>query len=222
MNKITPPKQIEDRLRATPAIDGETWRRVGVDLAQRAEAEGLVDVAYERHESPLGSIVLAATHDGLVRVGLPIEGEDAVLDELARRISGRVLRAPRSEVTVARRQLEEYFERRRTEFDVTLDWQLTGGFRRQVLAATAKIPYGQTASYTDVATRAGSPRAVRAAGTALATNPLPIVIPCHRVLKSSGQLGSYRGGPQAKAQLVEFERGAASATPIQAVRSGIS
>jgi methylated-DNA-[protein]-cysteine S-methyltransferase len=209
MNKTTAPTQIEDRLRAAPAIDGETWRRVSVDLAQRAEAEGLVDVAYERHDSPLGSIVLAATHDGLVRIGLPIEGEDAVIDELARRISGRVLRAPRTAVTQARHQLEEYFERRRTGFEITLDWQLTGGFRRQVLAATAQIPYGQTASYTDIATRAGSPRAVRAAGTALATNPLPIIIPCHRVLKSSGQLGSYRGGPQAKAQLVELERGAA-------------
>jgi methylated-DNA-[protein]-cysteine S-methyltransferase len=209
MNKTTASTQIEDRLRAAPAIDGETWRRVSVDLAQRAEAEGLVDVAYERHDSPLGSIVLAATHDGLVRIGLPIEGQDAVIDELARRISGRVLRAPRTAVTQARHQLEEYFERRRTGFEITLDWQLTGGFRRQVLAATAQIPYGQTASYTDIATRAGSPRAVRAAGTALATNPLPIIIPCHRVLKSSGQLGSYRGGPQAKAQLVELERGAA-------------
>jgi methylated-DNA-[protein]-cysteine S-methyltransferase len=206
MNKTTAPTQIEDRLRAAPAIDGETWRRVSVDLAQRAEAEGLVDVAYERHDSPLGSIVLAATHDGLVRIGLPIEGEDAVIDELARRISGRVLRAPRTAVTQARHQLEEYFERRRTGFEITLDWQLTGGFRRQVLAATAQIPYGQTASYTDIATRAGSPRAVRAAGTALATNPLPIIIPCHRVLKSSGQLGAYRGGPEAKAQLIALEQ----------------
>lgn len=210
MNKTAPPtQQIEDRLRASPAIDAETWLRVSLDLAQRAEAEGLVDVAYERHDSPLGPIVVAATHDGLVRIGLPIEGENAVLDELARRISGRVLRAPRTAVIQARHQLDEYFERRRTQFDVTLDWQLTGGFRRQVLAAAAEIPYGQTASYTDVATRAGSPRAVRAAGTALATNPLPILIPCHRVLKRSGQLGAYRGGPEAKAQLVEFERGAA-------------
>lgn len=210
MNEITPPtQQIEDRLRAAPAVDAERWRRVSLELAQRAEAEGLIDVAYERHDSPLGSIVVAATHDGLVRIGLPIESEDAVIDELVHRISGRVLRASRSTVNQARHQLDEYFQRRRTEFDLTLDWQLTGGFRRQVLAATAEIPYGQTASYTDVATRAGSPRAVRAAGTALATNPLPIIIPCHRVLKSSGQLGAYRGGPQAKAQLVELERGTA-------------
>jgi methylated-DNA-[protein]-cysteine S-methyltransferase len=209
--KATTPhaQQIEDRLRATPSIDAETWRRVSLELAQRADAEGLVDVAYERHDSPLGSIVVAATHDGLVRIGLPSEGEGAVIDELAQRISGRVLRAPRSAVNQARQQLDEYFEQRRTQFDIALDWQLIGGFRRDVLTATAKIPYGQTVTYTEVATRAGSPRAVRAAGTALATNPLPIVVPCHRVIRSTGQLGSYRGGPAAKAQLVELERGEA-------------
>jgi methylated-DNA-[protein]-cysteine S-methyltransferase len=210
MNKrTTPTQQIEDRLRATPGVDRETWQRVSAKLTHRAEAEGLVDVAYQRHDSPLGSIIVAATHDGLVRIGLPIEGEDAVLYELAHRISGRVLHAPRTAVNQTRQQLDEYFQHRRTEFDVTLDWQLTGGFRRHVLAATAQIPYGQTASYTEVATRAGSPRAVRAAGTALATNPLPIVIPCHRVLKSSGQLGAYRGGPEAKAQLIALEQGPA-------------
>lgn len=213
MTETTPTQQIEDRLRAAPPIDAERWRRVSVGLAQRAEAEGLVDVAYERHDSPLGSIVVAATHDGLVRIGLPIEGEDAVIDELAHRISGRILRAPLRKVSQARQQLDEYFELRRTAFDVALDWQLTGGFRRQVLAATAQIPYGRTVTYTDVATRAGSPRAVRAAGTALATNPLPIIIPCHRVLKSGGQLGAYRGGPQAKAQLVELERGSEWVNP---------
>jgi methylated-DNA-[protein]-cysteine S-methyltransferase len=210
MNKrTTPTQQAEDRLRATPTVDRETWQRVSFQLTQRAEAEGLVDVAYQRHDSPLGSIIVAATQDGLVRIGLPIEGEDAVLDELAHRISGRVLRAPRTTVNQARQQLDEYFQHCRTEFDVTLDWQLTSGFRRHVLAATAQIPYGHTASYAEVATRAGSPRAVRAAGTALATNPLPIVIPCHRVLKSSGQLGAYRGGPEAKAQLVALEQGPA-------------
>jgi methylated-DNA-[protein]-cysteine S-methyltransferase len=210
MNKhTTPTKQTEDRLRAAPAVDRDTWQRVSLELTQRAEAEGLIDVAYERHDSPHGSIVVAATHDGLVRIGLPIEDEDAVLDELAHRISGRVLRAPRTAVNQTRQQLDEYFQRRRTEFHLILDWQLTSGFRRHVLAATAQIPYGHTASYTDVAALAGSPGAVRAAGTALATNPLPIVIPCHRVLKSSGQLGAYRGGPEAKAQLIALEQGEA-------------
>jgi methylated-DNA-[protein]-cysteine S-methyltransferase len=210
MNQTTPhTKQIEDRLKAALAIEVETRRRVSRRFAQRAEAARLVDVAYERHDSPLGSIVVAATHAGLVRIGLPIEGEEAVVDELGARISPRVVRVARSAVGRARRQLDEYFQRRRIEFDVTLDWRLTRGFRRQVLAATAEIPYGQTASYADVAARAGSPRAPRSAGTALATNPLPIIVPCHRVLQSSGALGAYRGGPEAKIHLLELERGAA-------------
>lgn len=202
-------RPIEERLRDAPAIDPQNWRRVTVTLAQRAETENLIDVAFERHDTPLGPIIVAATRQGLVRIGLPAEGEDAVLDELSRRISGRILQAPRPAVTQARGQLDEYFEQRRTRFDVALDWQLTGGFRREVLTATAEIPYGHTASYTDVATRAGSPRAVRAAGTALATNPLPIVVPCHRVLKRSGELGAYRGGPDAKATLIALEAGQA-------------
>jgi methylated-DNA-[protein]-cysteine S-methyltransferase len=143
-----------------------------------------------------------------VRVGLPAEDEDAVLDELARRVSVRVLHASRDALTHARRQLDEYFDGSRRTFDVALDWRLTRGFRREVLRATAQIPYGQTASYKQVATRAGSPGAVRAAGTALATNPLPIVVPCHRVLRSGGALGAYRGGPEAKAQLLTLERAA--------------
>lgn len=194
---------------ATPdpaPVEAEAWRRVTAALTRRAEAEGLIDVAFERHDSPLGPIVLAATDAGVVRVGLPSEDEDLVVEELARRISGRVLWAPRASLAEARRQLDEYFEQRRTEFEVALDWRLTAGFRRRVLAATAEIPYGHTASYTQVATQAGSPRAVRAAGTALAKNPLPILVPCHRVLRSSGALGAYRGGPDAKALLLSLER----------------
>ncbi|MGI8712704.1 MAG: methylated-DNA--[protein]-cysteine S-methyltransferase [Solirubrobacteraceae bacterium] len=193
-----PPARLSDR-------PGEL-EAGSLQLTRRAEAAGLIDVAFQRHDSPLGPILLAATHDGLVRVGLPAEGEDAVIDEWARRISGRVLHAPRTVVTQARHQLDEYFDHRRTRFDVALDWQLTGGFRRRVLSATVEIPYGQTASHTEIASRAGSPRAGRAAGTALATNPLPIVVPCHRVLKSSGPLGAYRGGAEAKAVLFELER----------------
>lgn len=203
------PPPIDERLRAAAAaktaLDPDAWRRVRAALAARAEAEGLVDVAVQRHDSPLGPILLAATHEGVVRIGLPAEEEDAVLDELARRISGRVLRAPRPAATAARRQLEEYFTHARTRFDVPLDWRLTAGFRRRVRSVTAEIPYGHTASYAQVAAQAGSPRAVRAAGTALATNPLPIVIPCHRVRRSSGELGAYRGGPDAKARLISLE-----------------
>lgn len=200
-------RPIETRLQDA-AIDTDTWQRVTAELVGRAEADGLIDVAFERHDSPLGPILIAATHAGIVRVGLPSEDEEGVLEELARRISGRVLRARRDELTAARGQLDEYFERRRTAFDVALDWQLTTGFRRQVLTATAAIPYGHTASYAQVAAEAGSPRAVRAAGTALATNPLPILVPCHRVLKSGGALGQYRGGAAAKAVLIKLEAGA--------------
>jgi methylated-DNA-[protein]-cysteine S-methyltransferase len=208
MNTLNPEdRATAERLREA-TIDSGSWRRATAELARRAEAHDMVDVACERHDSPLGSLLLAATRDGIVRVGLPDEDEDAVLEELAREISGRVLRAPRPAVTTARTQLDEYFARRRTDFDVELDWQLTRGFRRQVLIATAEIPYGRTASYAQVATVAGSPRAVRAAGTALATNPLPILVPCHRVLRSGGGLGQYRGGVAAKASLIELERGA--------------
>ncbi len=188
-----------------PTADAAAWRSVQEQLARRAQADGLLDVAVESHESPLGTLVVAATRDGVVRLGLPAEGEDGVLDELARRVSPRVLRGRRPATTAARRQLDEYFRGERTAFAVDLDWRLTGGFRRSVLAATARIPYGTTASYADVATAAGSPRAVRAAGTALATNPLPLLVPCHRVLRTGGQLGAYRGGTDAKAHLLGLE-----------------
>jgi methylated-DNA-[protein]-cysteine S-methyltransferase len=201
----TNPGSVEESLRGAANPTPAAWERIRRELVARAEAEGLVDVAFERHDSPLGPILIGATAAGLVRVGLPAEGEDAVLDELARRVSARVLRAPRDSVTRTRRQLDEYFEGRRRAFDVELDWRLTAGFRREVLRATARIPYGHTASYKQVATQAGRPAAVRAAGTALATNPLPIVVPCHRVLRSGGGLGAYRGGPQAKAQLLSLE-----------------
>ena len=196
---------VERHLRGAAQATSAAWERIRRDLATRADVEGLVDVAFERHDSPLGSILIGATREGLVRIGLPAEDEDAVLDELARRVSARVLRASRDSVTRARRQLDEYFEGRRRAFDVELDWRLTAGFRREVLRATALIPYGQTASYRQVATRAGSPAAARAAGTALATNPLPILVPCHRVLRSGGALGGYAGGLARKEELLHLE-----------------
>ncbi|MGI8410956.1 MAG: methylated-DNA--[protein]-cysteine S-methyltransferase [Solirubrobacteraceae bacterium] len=202
----SPPDPLETALRAPTPLEPGAWERLRAELARRAEADGLLDVAFERHDSPLGPILLGATDEGLVRVGLPTEDRDAVLDELARRISPRLLRASWATLRVARHQLEGYFNGTRRAFDVTLDWRLTRGFRREVLHATAQIPYGQTSSYRQVATRAGSPAAVRAAGTALALNPLPIIVPCHRVVRSDGQLGAYRGGAPAKAQLLEFER----------------
>ena len=199
------PDPLEESLRAGDSPGAAAWERIRNDLAHRADARGLIDVAVERHESPLGTMLLGATSEGLVRVGLPSQGEDALLAELAERVSPRLLFASRSAVTAARRQLDEYFERRRHRFEVDLDWRLTKGFRRDVLRVTAEIPYGRTASYTQVATQAGRPAAVRAAGTALATNPLPIVVPCHRVLRSGGEIGSYGGGPAAKVQLLRLE-----------------
>ena len=186
------------------------WERIRAALAARADAEGLLDVAFERHDTPLGALVVAATGDGIVRVGLPAEGEDAVLDDLARRVSLRVLHAPRAPIARARQELDEYFAGTRQAFDLPLDWRLTHGFRRDVLRATAAIPYGATASYRDVATRAGSPAAVRAAGTALATNPLPIVVPCHRVLRGDGNLGGYHWGLTRKRALIGWETGRVS------------
>lgn len=196
---------LERRLRTAVDSEDASLARARALLAQRAADEGLVDVAVERHDSPLGTIVLGATGAGLVRVGLPAEDEDAVLEELAARVSSRVLRAPHDALTRTRRQLDEYFRGRRHDFDVALDWRLTQGFRREVLRATARIPYGRTASYREVATAAGSPNAFRAAGSALATNPLPIVVPCHRVLPSGGGLGDYRGGSEMKARLLGLE-----------------
>ena len=201
------PEELARRLATPEKLDAETWERVRRSFAARASAEGLVDVAFERHASPLGPILLGATAHGLVRVGLPVEDEDDVLRELAEHVSARILRAPRDAVTRARRQLDEYFAGRRRRFEVPLDWQLARGFRRDVLRATARIPYGDTASYRQVAAAAGRPAAVRAAGGALAANPLPIVVPCHRVLPSCGGLGGYRGGAAAKARLLDLERG---------------
>jgi methylated-DNA-[protein]-cysteine S-methyltransferase len=186
-------------------VDPGDWERIRLRLHEAAEAEGLIDVAVERHDSPLGTLLIAASDTGLVRVGLPIEGEEEVLSELADKVAPRVLIGPRASVTEARRQLDEYFEHRRQGFEVDLDWRLSKGFRRDVLEATARIPYGQTGTYTSVATAAGSAKAVRAAGTALARNPVPIVVPCHRVLRSDGELGNYRGGAEAKAQLLDLE-----------------
>ncbi|MDX6554054.1 MAG: methylated-DNA-[protein]-cysteine S-methyltransferase [Miltoncostaeaceae bacterium] len=198
---------LEARLRGLAGPSDADWDRIRADLGARAAAEGLADVAVESHDSPLGPLLLGATGEGLVRVALPAEDADAVMEDLARRVSPRVLRAPRAAVADARRQLDEYFAGRRRAFDLPLDWRLTAGFRRDVLRATAGIPYGGTASYREVATRAGRPSAVRAAGTALARNPLPIVIPCHRVLRSDGAVGQYLGGAEMKVRLLELERG---------------
>lgn len=174
-------------------------------LAGAADAEGLLDVAYAVADSPVGSLLLAATPAGVVRVGFAGEGFDGVLRELAESVSPRLLEAP-ARLDGARRQLDEYFAGRRTAFELALDWRLAGGFRERVLHAIAAIPYGATGTYRSVATAAGSPNAVRAAGTACATNPIPIFVPCHRVVRSDGTMGRYGGGEAAKRRLLEHER----------------
>lgn len=173
-------------------------------FTDRADAEGLLDVAYTTVDSPFGPLLLAATPRGLVKVSFPQFGTEATLEELARKISPRVLEAP-ARLDEARRELDRYFEGRLTEFELPLDWQLTEGFRKRVQRAIAGIPYGRTRSYTEVARSAGNERAVRAAGTACGANPLPIVVPCHRVLRSGGALGGYGGGLPMKEALLKLE-----------------
>ncbi len=173
-------------------------------LTERAAAEGLLDVAYTTTDSPFGTLLLAATPRGLVRVGLPNQDSDALLRDLAKRVSPRVLET-RAPFEQARRELDLYFDGELTAFDLPLDWQLSGDFRRRVLRAIARIPYGQTRSYTQMATRAGNERAVRAAGTACGSNPLPLVVPCHRVLRTGGALGGYGGGLPMKEALLRLE-----------------
>jgi len=173
-------------------------------LAERADAEGLLDVAYATMESPFGKLLLAGTRRGLIRVGLPNQDCEGLLEELSERISPRVLEAP-ERLDEARRELELYFEGELSEFDLALDWRLSRDFRRRVLRAISLIPYGQTRTYTEVATSAGNGRAVRAAGSACGSNPIPIVVPCHRVLRTGGALGGYGGGLPMKQALLELE-----------------
>lgn len=173
----------------------------------RAEREGLVDVAYALVDSPVGTLLIAETRKGLVRVAF--DGnypQDKVLQELAEDVSPRVLESP-ARLDDARRELDEYFEGRRTEFELPLDWRLTRGFGRRVLRNTARIPYGRVSTYKTVAGEAGSPRGARAAGNALGANPIAIVVPCHRVLHSGGGLGGYGGGLDRKEFLLKLEGG---------------
>ena len=174
-------------------------------FAERAAAERLEDVAYATTDSPEGELLLAATPKGLVRIAyLDHSPAEAVLEQLARHVSPRVLRAP-ARLDQARRELDEYFAGERSRFELSLDRSLMGPFARKVLGRTARIPYGRVSTYAEVAAAAGSPRGSRAAGNALGSNPMPIVIPCHRVLRSGGGLGGYTGGIDRKARLLELE-----------------
>jgi len=176
-------------------------------LAARAEQEALLDVAYRIVDSPIGPLLVATSPVGLVRVAFQSEGHDAVLDQLAAQISPRIMtKSPRSDDVA--RQLDEYFAGRRHEFDLPLDLQLVSGFRRTVISHLPDIAYGSTASYKAVAAMAGNPTAVRAVGSACSHNPVPVVVPCHRVVRSDGSSGNYLGGGDAKAALIALESAA--------------
>jgi methylated-DNA-[protein]-cysteine S-methyltransferase len=190
-----------------PETDEAAQRRLHARLVNAAEAAGVLDVAYRTVDSPLGQLLLAATDRGLVRVAFAREGHEQVLEQLAARISPRVLRAP-GRLDAAAGELEEYFTGQRTAFDLRLDLQLATGFRRIVLTHLPDIAYGHTASYAALALAAGRPKAVRAVGTACATNPLPLVVPCHRVVRSDGTVGQYVGGVEAKRVLLTLEAAA--------------
>jgi methylated-DNA-[protein]-cysteine S-methyltransferase len=189
---------------ALPVRDDEAQRRLHARLVADAERDELLDIAYRTVTTPVGELLLAATPAGLVRVVYENVGHDAALAVLAETISPRVLRAPARLDPVAR-QLDEYFAGRRTRFDVPLDLRLATGFRRAVLDHLPDIGYGATASYAQIAAAAGSPKAVRAVGTACATNPVPVVVPCHRVVRSDGSAGGYVGGADAKQTLLTLE-----------------
>jgi methylated-DNA-[protein]-cysteine S-methyltransferase len=197
-------ENLAGKLVQTTSADVEHLHTLHGRLTAAAERAGVLDVAYRTIDSPVGTLLLAGTAQGLVRVAYESENHDQVLQHLADRISPRVLAAA-DRMDLAARELDEYFTGRRRVFDLPLDWRLANGFRRTVLRTLPDIGYGQTASDAAVATRAGNPKAVRAAATACATNPLPVVVPCHRVVRSDGAIGGYLGGVAAKRTLLALE-----------------
>jgi methylated-DNA-[protein]-cysteine S-methyltransferase len=194
---------LERRLQrpATPDVDPAA---VTARLAARADADGLLDVTWDTLDTPLGELAVFLTSRGVVRLSYGNEPMADTLDELASRVSPRILRSPRR-TDQARRELDAYFSGRLRHFTTPVDWSLTRGFTRGVLAATARVPYGETASYGEVAAEAGSPRAARAAGNALSANPIPIVVPCHRIIHGNGGIGGYTGGLERKRFLLRIE-----------------
>ena len=197
--------QMVAALRASEGDD--ELPRLRVELADAADRDGLLDVAYRTIDSPFGELLLAATEQGLVRVAFESEGHDLVLAGLAASVSPRILRSGRGTEEAAR-ELEEYFAGRRRDFDLQVDLQLVRGFRREVIEHLVEIPYGTTESYAQVARRSGNAAAVRAVGSACANNPLPVVLPCHRVVRSDGTIGQYLGGTATKVALLELEAAA--------------
>lgn len=208
MNENAPREELEQTLagEAATAMGSERFDldRLSERVRERARAEDLIDVSYAEVNSPFGKLLAVATVRGLVHLGYPNRDVDAQLESIAGRISPRILEAP-ADLEAVERQLDEYFGGGRTEFDLPIDWQLSHGFAREVLKQTALIPFGETRTYGEMAELVGRPRAFRAAGTALGSNSIPIVVPCHRVLRSGGALGGYGGGIEVKTSLLELE-----------------
>ena len=194
---------LEGALRHPPSTTLDT-ERLSETLVRRAEQAHLVDVAYAQVDSPIGDLTVFVTPLGLVRLAYPSESMADTFDELAALVSPRILRSPAATDGV-RRELDAYFDRRLQAFSTAIDWRLVRGFARGVLAATARVRWGAVTTYGDVASEAGSPRAARAAGNALAGNPIPIVVPCHRVVHADGGLGGYSGGLERKRFLLGLE-----------------
>lgn len=184
--------------------DTAALARLHTRLTEAADRDGALDIAYRTLDTPVGTLLLAATEVGLVRVAFAVEDHDAVLATLAQRISPRILHSP-ARLDDTARQLEQFFDRSRTTFDLAMDLRLAQGFRRTVVEHLRSITYGGRETYAEVAGAVGNPGAVRAVGTACARNPLPVVIPCHRVVRSDGTAGQYAGGGAAKLNLLEFE-----------------
>ncbi|HXJ62452.1 MAG TPA: methylated-DNA--[protein]-cysteine S-methyltransferase [Actinomycetota bacterium] len=195
---------IDAALRRLDQDAEDPSRQAAAAFADAARTAGLLDVAYATVDSPFGPLLLAATRRGLVRLAYPNEPVDDALQELAAEVSPRVLESPAA-LDDLRRQLDEYFDGGRSRFDTRIDWSLTKGFTTRVLRATARVPFGRVTTYREVAGKAGNDRAYRAAGNALGSNPIPIVVPCHRVLHSGGGLGGYTGGLDRKEFLLRLE-----------------
>lgn len=204
---MTTDDDLRHDLRQAHPADAGQLTALHARLADAAQADGLLDLAYRTLDSPVGRLLLVATEQGLVRVAFETEDHGVVLQSLADRVSPRILAAP-GRLDRTARELDEYFAGRRHAFDLALDWRLSAGFRNTVLHHLPEIGYGRTATYAAVAQLAGHPRAVRAVGGACATNPLPIVVPCHRVVRTDGRIGGYLGGPDAKRALLALEAAA--------------
>lgn len=196
--------EVTDLFASLPGRDEPVSARLHARLVAEAERDGVLDIAYRTIATPVGELLLAATSAGLVRVAFDRQDHDAVLAELAAEVSPRILNAA-GRLDEVSRQIDEYFSHQRRTFDVTLDFRLATGFRRNVLVHLPDIEFGRTESYAAVAAAAGSPRAVRAVGTACAKNPLPVIVPCHRVVRSDGAPGGYIGGAEAKNTLLALE-----------------